>query len=67
MISDEGADGVECCRKVVCGRRVQSSIRFPVKAKSLQLECARVLCEGLLVPLLIHGIETTVWGGGGKI
>ena len=40
------------------GRRVAASIRSPVNARDLQLECARVLHETLLVPVLMYGSET---------
>ena len=29
---------------------------------NLQLECGRVLHEGLLMPVLLHGSETMIWG-----
>ena len=32
-----------------------------VNARSLQLECARVLHESLLVPALTYGIKTMIW------
>ena len=32
-----------------------------VNARSLQLECARVLHESLLVPVLTYGSETVIW------
>ena len=43
------------------GRRVASAIRSLVNAKSLQLECARVLHKSLLVPVLTYGSEAMVW------
>ena len=39
------------------GRRVVGAIRFLVNAMDLQLQCARVLHETLLVPVLIYGSE----------
>ena len=45
----------------VFGRRVACSIRSLVSGKSLQLECARVLHESLLVPSLTYGSEKMVW------
>ena len=42
-------------------RRVAGTIRFLVSARSLQLECARVLHESLLVPVLTYGSEKLIW------
>ena len=39
------------------GRRVAGAIRSLVNGRSLQLECARVLHESLLVPVLTYGSE----------
>ena len=35
--------------------------RFPVNARDLQLECARVLHETLLIPVLMYGSKTMLW------
>ena len=43
------------------GRKVAGAIRFMVNVRSLQLECARVLPESLLVPVLSYGSETVIW------
>ena len=43
------------------GNRVAGVIRPLVNAKSLQLKCANVLHEKLLVPVLIYGSETMIW------
>ena len=48
-------------RHSVVGRRVAGGIRSLVNAKSLKLECARVLHESLLVPVLTNGSETMIW------
>ena len=32
-----------------------------VNARSLQLECARVFHESLLVPVLMYGSESMIW------
>ena len=40
------------------GRRIAGTIRSLVNARSLQLECTRVLNESLLVPVLAYGSET---------
>ena len=44
-------------------RRVAGAIRSLVHARSLQLECARVLHESLLVLVLTYGSETMIWRG----
>ena len=43
-------------RKVVTGRRVANAIKSLVNARGLQLECAKVLHEMLLVPVLMYGL-----------
>ena len=43
------------------GRRVGVAIRSLVNASGLQLECARVLHETLLVLALLNGSETILW------
>ena len=50
----------ESRKKVANGRRVAGVIRSLVNGSSLQLECARVLHESLLVPVLTYGSETTI-------
>ena len=41
-------DEAVCSRKVASGRRVAGGIRSLVNARSLQLECARVLYETMI-------------------
>ena len=41
--------------------RVAGAIRSLVNARSLQLKCARVLHELLVVPVLTYGSETMIW------
>ena len=40
------------------GRKVAGAIRSLINARDLQLQCVRVLHEGLLVPILLYGSET---------
>ena len=54
-------DGAECTRKVASGRRVAGAIKSLVNARSLQLECAKVLHESLQVPVLTYGSKTVIW------
>ena len=61
VLDELGTDEEECSRKVVSGRRVASAIGSLVDAGSLQLECAMILPESLLVPVLAYGSETTIW------
>ena len=44
-----------------CRRQVAGAIRSLVNARNLQLECARVLYETLLVPVLMYGSKTMLW------
>ena len=55
-MDEAGTNGAECSRKLASGRRVAGSIRSLVNARGLQLECARVLHEPLLVPVLMYGL-----------
>ena len=55
------SDEVECSRKVGSWRRVVVAIRFLVNARDLQIACARVLHETLLVLVLTYGNETVLW------
>ena len=61
VLDKSGTDGEEFSRMVVSGRRVVGAHRSLVNARNLQLECARVLHEILLVPVLIYGTETMLW------
>ena len=49
-----------CSRKMASGRRVAGKIRSLVNGRGLQLECARVLYEKLLVPVLMYCSETII-------
>ena len=60
-LNESGTDGAECSMKVASGRRMTSAIRPLVNGRDLQLECARVLHETLLVPVLMYGSETMLW------
>ena len=42
-------------------RRVAGAIRSLVNVMSLQPECARVLHDSLLVPVLKYGSEAMIW------
>ena len=45
---------------MVSGKRVAGAIRSVFNAMSFQLECARVLHETLLMPVLMYGSETII-------
>ena len=47
---------------MMSGRKVAGTIRSLVNARSLQFEWAKMLHETLLVPVLIYGNETMIWG-----
>ena len=55
-----GKDEADCSRKVASGRMVGGAIRLLNNARSLQLECVRVLHESLMVPVLMYGSETMI-------
>ena len=59
--TDSGTDGTEYSRKVPSMRRVAGAIRSLANARNLQLECARVLHETLLVNVLMYGSEAMLW------
>ena len=61
VLDESGTDEVECSRKVLSGRRAAAAIRSLANARSLQLKCARVLHESLLVPVLTYGNERIIW------
>ena len=61
VLNESGTDEAECSRKMESGRRVAGAIRSLVNARSLQFECAMVLHESLLVPVLTCGSETMIW------
>ena len=58
VLDESDIDGVECSRKVASGIRVAGAIRFLVNSRDLQLECARVLHETLVMPVLMNDSET---------
>ena len=58
---ESGTDKAECSRKVASGRRVTGAVRSLVSARDSQLECAKVLHEKLLVPVLMYGSKTMLW------
>ena len=58
VLDESGTDGAERSRKVASRRRVAGAIRSMVNARDLQLECARVVHETLLVPVFMYGSET---------
>ena len=60
-MDESGTDRAECCRKVASGRKVAGMIKSLVNARDLRVECARVLHETLLVPVLMYGSETMLW------
>ena len=43
------------------GRKVAGAIKSLVDVKRLSLECASVLREGMLLPVLMYSSESRVW------
>ena len=54
---NQGTDFAKCYRRVASGNKVAGAIR------SLQLVCARVLHEILLMLVLLYGSEKMIWRG----
>ena len=61
VLDISGTDEAECRRKVASGRRVAGAIQSLVNVRGLQLKCAWVLHESLLVPVLMYRSETMTW------
>ena len=51
-----GTDETEWSR-----RRVEVAIRSLVNTRGLELDCARVLHDSLLLPVLMYDSETMLW------
>ena len=54
VLDESDANVPECRRKVASERRVASAIRSLVSVRGIQLECARVLHDALLMPVLMY-------------
>ena len=54
VLDESGTDVAECRRKGASGRRVAGAIKSMVNIRGLRRECARVLHESLLVPVLLY-------------
>ena len=61
VLGKSGTDGAECNRKVASGKGVACAIRSLVNGWDLQLECARVLHETLLVLVLMYSSKRMLW------
>ena len=61
VLDESNTDEAECSRKVASGRKVAGAIRSLVNVRSLQLECAMVLHESLLVRVFTYGSDTMMW------
>ena len=62
-MNESGRDEAECCRKVASVRRFAGAISSLLNARGLQLECARIFHESLLVPVLMYGSEKMIRNG----
>ena len=60
VLDESGTNEAECSRRVASRRRVAGAISYLVNASGLELECARVLYEILLVPILTYVSETMI-------
>ena len=61
VLNESGTYEEEYSRKLTSGRMIVCVIRSLVNARSLQFECAMVLYESLLVPVLTYDYETMIW------
>ena len=61
ILDESGTYAAECSREGASGRRVAGAFRSRVNARDLQHECARVLHETLLGPVLMYVSETMIW------
>ena len=61
VLDESSTDKAVCSRKVVSGRRISGAISSLVNASGVQLACAMVLLETLLVSVLMYGSETMIW------
>ena len=59
-LNESGTDDAECRSKVDSGKKVAGAIKPMVNGRDLQLECARALHYGLLVPVLFYGKENNM-------
>ena len=60
LLDESGTDEAECYRKVASGRRVAVAVKPLVNRRCLLIECAKVLHEILLVPVLMYGYEAMI-------
>ena len=58
---ESSTDAAGCCGKMVSGTKVSSAIWLLMDFRDLLSECVRVLQEGLIVSILIHGSDTGEW------
>ena len=61
VLDEAGTCWAECSRKVANMRVVAGAIRSLVNARDFQIECAKLLHETILVPVLTYGSETMLW------
>ena len=60
VLDESGTDETECRRKMASRRRVAGATKSLVNARSLQLECATVLHDSLLLHILTNGSEKMI-------
>ena len=58
---ESGTDEAECSRKMANWMRAAGGFGSPVNARNLQLQCARVLHELFLVPVLTYDSEMMIY------
>ena len=60
-LNESGTDNAECRRKMASWRKGAGDMRPLANVRGLQLECARLLHEGLLMTVLLCKSETMIW------
>ena len=61
VLNDCGTDESDCNNRVVKERQISGAVRSLVNERCLNMKCAKVLHEKLVVPVLIYGSECMVW------
>ena len=61
VLGKSGTELTKCSWNIVSGKRVTGATRSLVNANDMQLKCARVLHETLLLLLLMYGSKTMLW------
>ena len=61
VLDESGIHSAKCHKKVASRKKIVCATRLLVNARGLQFECARLVHEALLVPVLMYGNETLIF------